>query len=253
MLITPDEEKRVETISDSKYPTTEEAHWLCGVVKRLAQTKPMEEAFPTYTALVNPHTEKAFAMKFAGRAPFERTVSIDGGFASHSTATLLDLTTECAISDAHLCIRPYIRVLGGTGRKNWSPTEKAIIQELTAYATLRVVIDGEPVVDNEPVEAYLVALDGYGLHRKPTDFRHAGNSLFRVGHFAGNSQEVFMKDHGIFLPNASKIEMVINGLRLKKSETLHLSAGMVMALYTTRGTEGTIKSEQKKQSLKGGS
>lgn len=236
MLITPDDEAKVTQISETGTASPEETSWLCNLVQRLARTKPTEEDFPAYAALINPTTAYAFAMRFVRTFPLERETRIHEGHPLQ--LELLDHTTENAVCDARLCVRPYMRLI--------EPHNERMLNRLARHGLVRITIDGELVFDGS-AEEHLIGFDGYGLRRKPFQFQ-ATECLFPGANLEPNSptpgfitlsegEGTAGTKRGIFLPNGSKIQIWLSGINLKRNEHLLLSTGLVMGHYTTRAPE----------------
>lgn len=233
MLITPNDAAKVMQITESGNASSEETSWLCELVQRLAQLKPTEEDFPTYAALINPTSNYSFALRFVQTVPFERETHILEGHPAQME--LFDRTTENAVCDAHLCVRPYIRLV--------EPHDERMLDRLARQGLIRVTIDGELVFDGS-AEEHLIGFDGYGLRRRPFQFRATGalypganvNPTTPVpGFVAPRDGEVMAGTKlGIFLPNSSRIMIYLTGITLQPGERLLLSTGLVMGHYTTR-------------------
>ncbi len=207
MLITPDGEAKVAQISEAGTANSEETSWLCDLIQRLARLKPTEEDFPEYAALINSTTGYAFALKFTNTVPLERETHIHEG---HPTQLgLFDHTTENAVCDALLCVRPYIRLV--------RPHDERMLDRLARQGRIRVDIDGERVINNGSVEEHLVDFDGYGLRRKPFQFQATAELLPGAnleptpptpGLIAPSEGEGTPGiKRGIFLPNGSRIQI----------------------------------------------
>ena len=246
MLITPDDEAKVTQIAAGGNANPEETSWLCDLVQRLARLKPTEEDFPTYAALINCMTTNAFAMRFVDAFPLEQETRLIEGHAAQ--LELLDHTTENAVCDALLCVRPYIRLI--------EPHDERMLNRLARHGLLRVSLDGELVFDGS-VEEHLIGFDGYGLRRKPFQFRAAG-TLFSgadlepppptpnpiiptEGEGAPGAQR------GVFLPNGSRIRISFTGVTLLKNEHLLLSTGIVAGHYTTSASGGRTSRKSRKE------
>ncbi len=235
MLITPDDEARVAQISEAGAPTSEETSWLCDLVRHLAQLKPTEEDFPTYAALVNPISGSAFGMRFVDAVPLEQQTQIRHGHPAQ--LALFNHTTENEVCDAHLCVRPYIRLV--------EPHDERMLDRLARQGLIRVTIDEELVFDGS-AEEHLIDFDGYGLRRKPFQFRATG-ALYPGANLepsppipglvaAASGEGVAGTKRGVFLPNDSKIEIRLAGVNLQPDENLLLSTGLVLGHYTTRAS-----------------
>ncbi len=248
MLITPDDEAKVTQISEAGAANPEEISWLCNLAQRLARMKPTEENFPAYAALINPTSNYAFAMRFVQAVPFERETRV---LEEHpAQLELFDHTTENAVCDAHLCIRPYIRLV--------EPHNERILDRLARHSLVRVVIDGE-LVFHGSAEEHLISFDGYGLRRKPFQFRATGclfpgtdvkpsspfpnvepSSPFPEAGVPVEGAGMAGAKRGIFLPNGSRVQIWLSEVNLQTDEHLLLSTGLVMGHYTTRAVGGPV-------------
>ncbi len=246
MLITPDDEAKVAQISETGAANPEETSWLCNLVQHLAQLKPTEEDFPEYAALINPMTTNAFAMKFVDATPLERETRIHNEHPAQ--VELLNHTTEDAVCDAVLCVRPYIRLI--------EPRDERVLDRLARQSLVRVTLDGELVFDGS-AEEHLIGFDGYGLQRKPFQFRASG-ALFSGAELGPNPPALDPivptegegapgAKRGVFLPNGSKIEIWLAGIDLQTDEHLLLSTGLVLAHYTTRASGGRTSRKSRKE------
>lgn len=237
MLITTEDEARVAQIAESTKPSEKDALWLCGMVHQLAKIKPTEYDFPVYAALIQFKEACAFALGFVGTVLTERQTRIDGPL-HDGTSVILQVDTSCPITDAMLCVRPYIRVEAGTDRKSWSPKTNSILQRMAQKATIRVDIDNIRIISDAPAEEYLIGLDGYGLRRRPSNFLPSWGSLqegkfFGVGDLDWQGLTTPAK-YGVFLPHSTTIVISITHLQLHARETVTLSTGLVMGHYSTK-------------------
>ena len=248
VLITPDDEARVAQISEAGAPTSEETSWLCALVQRLARLKPTEEDFPAYAALINSTSSSAFAMRFVGAFPLERETRLLEGHPAQ--LELFDHTTENAVCDALLCIRPYIRLV--------EPHDERMLDRLARHGLLRVSLDGERVFDGS-AEEHLIGFDGYGLRRKPFQFQATG-CLFSGAdleqplltsnlNIPAEGEGAPGTKRGVFLPNSSRITIHFTGITLQRNEQLLLSTGLVAGSYTTRA-DGVLASPPGRRSRK---
>ncbi len=246
MLITPDDETKVAQISEAGAANSEETSWLCDLVQRLARLKPTEEDFPTYAALINPVSNSAFAMKFVEAIPLEQETHIHHGHPPQ--LELLNHTTENAVCDAILCVRPYIRLV--------EPHDGRILDRLARRGLVQVTIDGD-LVFNGSIEEHLIGFDGYGLRRKPFQFQVV-DGLFQGSDVTPNPPGPGLQvpvegvgatgvKRGVFLPNDSKIKIRLAGVDLQEGERLLLSTGLVLGHYTTRATGGRTLRKSRKE------
>ncbi len=260
MLITPNDEAKVAQISEAGAADSEETSWLCDLVQRLAQLKPTEEDFPTYAALINPLSNYSFAMRFVDAVPLERETRILEGHPAQ--LELFDHTTENAVCDAHLCVRPYIRLV--------EPHDERTLDRLARQGLIRVTIDEELIFDGS-AEEHLIGFDGYGLRRKPFQFRATGTLFLGTNLLEQRSPTIYPgadlgqippavnpivptegggvpgAARGIFLPNESKIKIWLAGVDLQKDEHLLLSTGLVLGHYTTRAVGGRASRKSRKE------
>ncbi len=247
MLITPDDEAKVTQISEAGVADSEEMSWLCNLVQRLARMKPTEEDFPAYAALVNPISNTPFAMRFVDVIPLERETRIPYGHPLQ--LELLNHTTENEVCDALLCVRPYIRLA--------EPHNERVLDQLARHGLVRITIDGELVFDGS-AEEHLIGFDGYGLRRKPFQFRATG-ALFPGANLPGTMSPTDYlvvptegdgaagTERGIMLPNRSEIKIWLAGIDLQKDEHLLLSTGLVLGHYTTKASGSRASRKSRKE------
>lgn len=238
MTLTPDEEKRVQAIAKSERPRDADVLWLCELVERLSRATPTEWNFPKFAALFSPTSTAAFGLRYAGLVRNEQGYSFRPG---HDIARhRVDVFTEkffCAVCDAILCIRPYIRMESPPeGRKDWMPSATKQLRAMVEKATIRLEIDDVVVIDDEPAEAYLIGLDGAGLRRHPSNIRVAPDYPLQFYTFEDDFQ-VVPSDYGVFIANNSMVKISILGLAAHPQQRVVLGTGLVMARYTTSKVE----------------
>lgn len=237
-MITPEEKAQIQAISNLKNPTTTDALWLCEIIDRLSRVKPTEWEFPDFVALFSPTNINACGMKFDGLVANEQPWSFRPGrdVAAHRVGIFAH-RFECGVCEAFLCIRPYIRMDGPTdGREVWGPDAIKQLRQMTENATIRMEVDGAPVIDDEPAEAYLVGLDGYGLRRKPSNIRTVPDDLLRFGKIDTDLLAT-PERYGVFLPNNSRVTISMKDLRPPTNQWINMSTGLVIARYTTKGVQ----------------
>jgi hypothetical protein len=246
MLITPEEERRVKSIAAAAVDDgKKDVVWLCALVQRLLKLKPTEEDFPAYAAVIDRNMCAAFAVKFLNTIHVEQSSYLQGNLDAQTTVTLLDYTTQAAVCDAILCVRPYVRLV--------KPRVEEALEQLSRQVRIWVEIDGELVLNGGPLEEHLVGPDGYGKRRKPFHFRvptKHQNFYLGVGELQGESRrEAVPTERGVFLPNSSKVRIWMSGIKLARGEVMDLSTGLVLGLYSTKGLDAqhTVEFKPRKE------
>jgi hypothetical protein len=221
-LISPADLDRIDSLETcQKNP---DILWLCQLARRLAALKPTEAVFSEYLALINYHSAAAYPIRRAETsAPAEHELNWVGG---PGPVVLLQHTLICELSDAFLCVRPYVKLV--------SPKSEGVLEQLARLGRITVRADKTLLVEGTLAE-HLVGFDGYGVHRKPFTFRASGQpqeSVFGVGILNGD-QSASPAELGVFLPHRTVITIELT-YPLQAGEEIKLSTGLVMARYTTK-------------------
>ncbi len=236
MLITPEEKKRLEEIAavaaEGDGVKHAEIVWVCDLARQLARLKITEADFPAYAALVNA-VDIGIPVGFVEPIPIEQQTCIIGPFNAGPAHLwqIFDHTTETAVCDAALCVRPYIRLV--------EPKTDEMLDRLAQHGRVRVEIDEHQMIDGGSAEEHLVGFDGYGLRRQPFRFRvpqkpNKGD-IFRISELDEKTgQAVGVTDQGVFLPNGVSVKICLSGVELQEGEKLRLSTGLVMGRYSTK-------------------
>ncbi len=230
MLITPDEEKKVQDLIKRGEGSPEATLWLCGLVQRLAAIKPTEADFPKMSALINPVSCSAIAVKFDGLMHVEKETTVFD-FGRSNLLWLLKCKTKLGLCEAALCIRPYIRLV--------EPEDKAVLERLARHARITFEVNGALLIKNGPAEEHLVGFDGYGLRRQPFSFHpdilSKGLAVYTVGVLDQENMQAIPGGDGFFTINDSEIRLGMDNIILEAGEKIVLSVGLVIGRYTTKG------------------
>jgi hypothetical protein len=224
-LLTPLERGVLERLKDAdlSLPTLKaDIESLRQIASRLARLKADDFDFPEYAAFVNHISCTAYAMRFDKRVSLEAPVDLEKGQQGWRSESLTTASQPC---DAILAVLAYVRVA--------SPAGQGVIEELRK-AVFFLSIDGNPVVQGEPLAGYLVLQDGTGVRRLPRILRRGAGNLFTGCAFTPEQEADPSRHYGIMMPNQSVIQMELkleNGLT---EEPVRLRAGLVAARYTTK-------------------
>jgi hypothetical protein len=225
-LITPEDHVRIDRL-EAERPEDQELHWLCRLARKLAALKPIDGEFPEYLALINPAACNAMAIRFAERVHLpERELTWVGP--AMGSVILLEETLTCNVTDAFLCVRPYVKLL---------PPESAGTREQLERLGKVTVRADKTLLFSGSISEVLVGPDGYGVHRKPFSFRYHADpkdSVFGTGVLNAEG-EATPSDHGVFLAHRTKVLIELE-YPLRDGE-LKLATGLVMARYTTRDSK----------------
>jgi hypothetical protein len=221
-LISPADLDRIDSLETcQKNP---DILWLCQLARRLARLKPTEAVFPEYAALINYNNVAAYPIRRAEvMPPVEHELNWVGG---PGPVVLLQHTLICELSDAFLCVRPYVKLV--------SPKSEGTLEQLARLGRLTVRADKTLLVEGALAE-HLVGFDGYGVHRKPFTFRASGQpqeSVFGVG-VLNEDQSASLAEFGVFLPHRTVVTVELT-YPLQAGEEIKFATGLVMARYTTK-------------------
>jgi len=232
MLITPEDLDRLARLEIER-EGDHDVVWACRLARKLAWIKPTEAQFQDYVGLVNENTSSAFTMRH------DETLFLKGIVRSEDPKFVHDFS--CDKTEAFLCVRPYVILE--------APKSPDIIWSLEMHSSWKILVGGKPLASGWLAEI-LVALDGYGVRRKPYTFampKESIENVFCVGTLDYRGVEIPGTYHmqgptvtpmptaGVFLANGAKLEMTIELPKiLKENPTIHLLVGLVAARYTTK-------------------
>lgn len=180
---------------------------------------------PEYSALINPITCSAYAMRYVGRKDLAQGVLIatgDDPLLDRMSCILFDETVKAAADDAHMFIAPFVKVA--------IPVKASYAGELLV-ARLTVSVDGETVVDGELLERYLVAppCQIAPQEKGQEPLVYVGRE---EGALLGCCRLHFLKDK-------SRIMMSLAGLPMGGGDIKFVS-GAVLGHYTTKVRSGML-------------
>jgi hypothetical protein len=196
-------------------------------------------------ALVNVVAMNAFAMRFVREEKISKVTEIEPGSGEVEKAVkkrgprewtprdrvvypLLQFDTQSMVCDAMLIVRPYFRVVRG------------LLKKVTGR--LFVSIDGDVIVNYEPLAKYLIAGSPEEYSPDKPVRPEKGSCLF-LSSFIDEYQQAApnMGYYGIMAPNASSIFIKVADLELGKAVTVE--AGCVAATYSTKAEKEGEKEE----------
>lgn len=194
------------------------------LIRRTAFLAPDDYAFPKYLALVHQGEQKSYATRYKETLLIENIETIRSGM--HG-AQLLDHSTSDQKYDAVALIRPYVRL-------NTADPEAVLSLR---KSTLYMRVDGAEVL-RTPIDEHLILSHG-SFPRKNRWKLHSlvkhlflANTLDKDWTVPGDAIE------GIFCPNGSRIQIDLSWSFPGFEGEVHLTAGLVAARYTTKGSDG---------------
>ncbi len=179
---------------------------------------------PEYAALINPIGCNAFAMRFLKRVDLEIPFVFKplGSDPTHSKVNLFCHTLDTVVCDATMFISPFVTFV--------TPMSPEVAAQM-CRVRLTVLIDGDKVVDAEPLRHFMVL----------PPFERSGLDTGTI--WVGRNEDSLLGGSRLhFIPSEGIIEAYIDRIPEYSPDVgeIHLTVGAILALYTTKLRQGLL-------------
>lgn len=227
-MLTDEDRKKMaflyHVVEQGKDISRDEVRWLLDRL-RMNLSHPDEFEFPDYAGLIDQVKEIAYAVRRFLKPDWKSSCDVPENGLTVGTETFF-LRATCGQNNAFMVVRPWVRVHANT-------TDEVF--EKLRRCTIQCKFDDDPIINNAPVDDYLIAKDGGGVRGWSPVINPMGNKHV---YLAVELDEKEMtanpaKRLGIFIQNKTIVRIEIKGPSDLRHPPLQVISGFTVMEYTT--------------------
>jgi hypothetical protein len=234
-MLTDEDRKKMaflaHVVEQGKDISRDEVRWLLDRL-RMNLSHPEEFDFPDYVGLLDRVKNIAFGVRRFLKPDWKDSCDIPENGLTVGTETFF-LRAACGQNNAFMVVRPWVRVHANTSDE---------LFEKLRRCTIQCKFDDDPLVDNAPIDDYLIAKDGGGVRGwspiiNAMGYKHVYEAV------ALDTKEMNAdpsKRMGIFVQNKTIVRLEIKGPSDLRHPPFQVISGFTAMEYTT---EPEVKSE----------
>lgn len=227
-MLTDEDRKKMafltHVVEQGKDISREEVLWLLDRL-RMNLSHPDEFEFPDYAGLIDRVKDVAYAVRRFLKPDWKSSCDIPENSVAEGVETFF-LRAECGQNNAFMVVRPWVRVHANTSDE---------IFELLRRCTIQCNFDGSPVIDNAPIDDYLIAKDGGGVRGWSPVINPMGHKYICLAAALDQKEMTAdpMKRLGIFVQNKMVVRIEIKAPADLKHPAFQVISGFTVMEYTT--------------------
>src|SRR5579871_6021383 len=231
-------------LEQEKDISRDEVKWLLGRL-RASLSRPDEFDFPEFAGLINPMKKNAYALRRSLKPNWTKTMFVAEASTGNG-AEVFSVSAECLNTNAFLLVRPWIRA-------HSKMSDEAF--EKLRLCSLSLMIDGVMLLQDSPIDDYLIAMDGGGMRAASPGVRAPNEYVYPAVELnTSDATADPYKPLGVFLPDKTMVRLF---LRTPPGHTgweeAQIVAGFTVSEYTTRAEGGGAELEMPRDFVKLGS
>lgn len=202
----------------------EEVRWLLDRL-RMNLSHPDEFDFPDYAGLFDRVKEVAYAVRRFLKPDWKSSCQLAENSLVEGVETFF-YRAECGQNNAFMVVRPWVRVHANTSDE---------VFEQLRRCTIQCKFDEAPLIDNAPIDDYLIAKDGGGVRGWSPTINPMGHMNVYLA-VALNTKEQTAdpsKRLGIFIQNKTIVRLEIKAPPDLKHPAFQIISGFTAMEYTT--------------------
>lgn len=233
-MLTDDDRKKLafltHVVEQDKDISRDEVRWLLDRL-RMNLSHPDEFDFPDYAGLIDRVKGVALAVRRFLKPDWKVSCNIPEDSLVGGIETL-SLRAECGQNNAFMVVRPWVRVHANTSDE---------LFEQIRCCTIQCKFDNDPIVNNAPIDDYLIAKDGGGVRSwspiiDGMGYKHIYEAVLL------DPKELTAdpsKRLGIFIQNKAIVRIEIKGPADLKHPPFQIVSGFTTMEYTTEPEDKT--------------
>lgn len=227
-MLSDEERKKLgflyHVVEQGKDISREEVRWLLDRL-RMNLSHPDEFEFPDYAGLIDRVKEVAYAVRRFLKPDWKASCNVYENSLVGGVETFF-LHAACGQNNAFMVVRPWVRVHANTS--------DGVFEQLRR-CTIQCKFNDDPLVDNAPIDDYLIAKDGGGVRGWSPVMDAMGYKHVFLASLLDQKEMTAdpSKKLGIFVQNNTIVRLEIKAPADLKHPSFQIISGFTVMEYTT--------------------